>query len=335
MVTGGTGFVGSHAAEHFAEKFDKVVVFDNLSKSRTVGKMVGSQAYNWDYLKERFSNIELMEMDVRDFQGLRETSRQASIIIHSAGQVAVTVSLCDPRLDFETNAMGTFNVLEAARQNDCAVVFCSTNKVYGENVNHVSVTDNTLRYSLSDPTYGIGIPEDFPIDHTTHTPYGSSKLAADIYVQDYAYTYGLKTAVFRMSCIYGERQFGVEDQGWLAWFIIATLTGKPITIYGDGKQVRDVLYVKDLIDAFDRFLESNVKHAVFNIGGGPKNTLSLLELLDLLQDMTGRRPKVSFSSWRPADQKVYISNVRKAQEMLGWKPRVTPQDGVKRVVNWV
>jgi CDP-paratose 2-epimerase len=160
-------------------------------------------------------------------------------------------------------------------------------------------------------------------------------LAADIYVQEYAHTYGLKTGVFRMSCIYGERQFGVEDQGWLAWFTIATLTGKPITIYGDGKQVRDTLYVKDLVDAFERFERSSIKHGVFNIGGGPLNTLSLLELLDILQRMTGRTPNRTFKPWRPADQKIYVSDVRKVEKVLGWKPKVTPQEGIKLVVTWV
>jgi CDP-paratose 2-epimerase len=180
-----------------------------------------------------------------------------------------------------------------------------------------------------------GIPESFSIDHTGHSPYGSSKLAADTYVQDYAHTYGLKTGVFRMSCIYGERQFGVEEQGWLAWFVIASLTGRPLTIYGDGKQVRDVLYVEDLVRAFDRFLGSNSNHGVFNMGGGPENTVSLLELLDLIERKTGCRPELKYADWRSADQKVYVSDIRKASESLGWKPTVSPQDGVARIIRWV
>jgi len=175
----------------------------------------------------------------------------------------------------------------------------------------------------------------FPTDLCEHTPYGCSKFAGDVYVQDYAHTYGLKTGVFRMSCIYGERQFGVEDQGWVAWFAIATLLNKPITIYGDGKQVRDVLYVKDLIRAYDRFINSNLKQAVFNIGGGPENTLSLLELLDLLEGLTGKRVKISYENWRPSDQKVYISDISKVKERLRWNPRVGPREGVNKLVKWV
>ncbi len=215
------------------------------------------------------------------------------------------------------------------------LTFSWLDKVYGSNVNAIPVKEEGSRYSFSDPEYGLGIPETFLIDRTQHSPYGASKLAADIYVQDYSHTYGLKTGVFRMSCIYGERQFGVEDQGWLAWFIIATLTGKPITIYGDGKQVRDVLYVGDLVNAYEKFLQSNIQHDVFNTGGGPENTLSLLELLDLLQELTGKRPEIRFSDWRPADQKVYISNIQKTQAKLNWKTTISPREGVKRLADWV
>jgi CDP-paratose 2-epimerase len=335
VVTGGAGFVGSHAAEHFSKDDHEVVVCDNLYRGQALGKFVKSRSYNWQYLKEKYPEVKLRKIDLRDFESLRAEVKGADFIIHTAGQVAVTTSLKDPRTDFEINALGTFNVLEAARENDAAIIFCSTNKVYGDNVNTIPVKEEEKRYVFNGSPNEEGINEEFSIDHTGHSPYGASKLAADIYVQDYAHTYGLKTVVFRMSCIYGERQFGVEDQGWLAWFAIATLTGNPITIYGDGKQVRDTLYVKDLVEAFDRFLKSTVKHAVLNIGGGKQNTLSLLELIDLLQSMTGQRPKVSFSKWRVADQKVYISDIRKAQEILGWKPRVSPQEGTKRIVNWV
>jgi CDP-paratose 2-epimerase len=274
-------------------------------------------------------------VDLRNSQAVEEATKGVDTIVHAAGQVAVTKSLVDPRTDFETNALGTFNVLEAARLSDSQLVFCSTNKVYGENVNSMPIHEQATRYVLHDPRNSRGIAEDLSIDRTGHSPYGSSKLAADVYVQDYAHTYGLKTSVFRMSCIYGERQFGVEDQGWLAWFVIATLTEKPITIHGNGKQVRDVLYVRDLVDAFDRFFRSSIKHAVFNMGGGPNNTLSLLELLDLLRTITGKNPNVSFSEWRASDQKVYISDIRKVQRELGWSPIVPPREGLLRVINWV
>jgi CDP-paratose 2-epimerase len=334
LVTGGAGFIGSHVAEYYAKKGEEVIVLDNLSRTEILGKVVGDPLYNWEYLKQ-YGNLKLVKGDIRSFEQVREVARDVDAIIHVAAQVAVTTSIANPRIDFEINTLGTFNVLEMARLEDANLIFASTNKVYGENVNRIPVIEKETRYEYADQSYREGIPETFPIDLTGHSPYGCSKLAADIYVQDYAHTYGLKTGVFRMSCIYGERQFGVEDQGWVSWFAIATLTGKPMTIYGDGKQVRDVLYVGDLINAFDKFLNSNLKHEVFNIGGGPKNTLSLLELLEMLKRMSGMNPKISFADWRPADQKVYISNINKAKILLNWKPKTTPEDGVGRLVNWI
>ncbi len=334
LATGGAGFVGSHVAEYYAKRGEDVTVFDNLSRAEILGKAVGDQLYNWNYLKSNYPNVKLIKGDIRSFDELKAVAHKADAIVHTAAQVAVTTSLSDPRTDFEINALGTFNVLEAARLNDSAVIFCSTNKVYGENVNKITVVEKETRYEYADPRYKSGIPEDFPIDLTSHSPYGCSKLSADLYVQDYAHTYGLKTGVFRMSCTYGERQFGVEDQGWVAWFVIATLTDRPITIYGDGKQVRDVLYVGDLVRAFDAFLSSNLRHDVFNIGGGPENTLSLLELLELLEKLTGKRPRFLFSSWRPADQKVYMSDISKATKLLGWKPQVSPREGIRKLAEW-
>jgi len=334
LVTGGAGFIGSHVAEYYAKKKEEVIVLDNLSRAEILGKVVGDPLYNWNYLKQ-YGNLKLAKGDIRSFEQVREVARDVDAIIHVAAQVAVTTSIANPRIDFEINTLGTFNVLEVARLEDANLIFASTNKVYGENVNKIPVIEKETRYEYADPKFREGIPETFPIDLAGHSPYGCSKLAADIYVQDYAHTYGLKTGVFRMSCIYGERQFGVEDQGWVSWFAIATLTGKPITIYGDGKQVRDVLYIGDLINVFDKFLNSNLKHEVFNIGGGPKNTLSLLELLEMLKRMSGMNPKISFTEWRPADQKVYISNINKAKILLNWEPKTMPEDGVGRLVNWI
>ena len=335
LITGGAGFVGSHVAEYYARKDYEVVAFDNLSRAELLGYEKSNAMYNWNYLKGY--KIELIKGDIRDFEKLKDAAKNADAIIHTAAQTAVTTSLRNPRTDFEINAVGTFNVLEAARlsENNPCVVYCSTNKVYGNNVNKIAVIEKEKRYEFADERYKNGIPEDFPTDLCEHTPYGCSKFAGDVYVQDYAHTYGLKTGVFRMSCIYGERQFGVEDQGWVAWFAIATLLDKPITIYGDGKQVRDVLYVKDLIRAYDLFINSNLKQAVFNIGGGPENTLSLLGLLDLLEGLTGKRAKISYENWRPSDQKVYISDISKVKEKLRWNPRVDPREGVNKLVKWV
>ena len=333
LVTGGAGFVGSHVAEYFSEKGYEVIALDNLKRGEILGKNI-SLEHNIEFLKG-LNSVSFVKGDIRDFSLLKNLRKDVDIIIHTAAQVAVTTSLKNPREDFEINVIGTFNVLEAARLSDAAVVYCSTNKVYGDNVNGIPVAEKDKRYEFADDKYRNGIPENFPIDSCEHTPYGCSKLAGDIYVQDYGHIYGLKTGVFRMSCIYGERQFGVEDQGWVAWFAIAALLNKPITIYGDGKQVRDVLYVKDLIRAYDLFINSNLKQAVFNIGGGPENTLSLLELLDLLEGLTGKRVKISYENWRPSDQKVYISDISKVKEKLRWNPKVDPKEGVKMLLSWI
>ena len=231
------------------------------------------------------------------------------------------------------------NVLEAARlsKENPVFIFCSTNKVYGDNVNKIPVKELEKRYVFNDLNYKNGIPETFSTDLCEHTPYGASKLAADLYVQDYAHRNEIDAAVFRMSCIYGTRQFGVEDQGWFAWFTIATLLDKPITIYGDGKQVRDVLYVRDLVKAFDIFVHKRDKlhHDVYNIGGGIENTISLLELLDILEEITGKRSIIIYDDWRPSDQKVYISDLDKVQKELDWKPEVDAKKGVSKLVEWI
>ena len=335
LVTGGAGFIGSHVADYYAKKENEVIVFDNLSRPAILRKHIGDPLYNWNYLKRNYPTIRLVKGDVRNFQEVKEVARGIDVIIHTAAQVTVTTSITDPRTDFEINALGTFNVVEVARINDSPIVFTSTNKVYGENVNKISIVERETRYEFADQKYRSGIPETFPVDLTGHSPYGCSKLAADLYVQDYAHTYGLKTGVFRMSCIYGERQFGVEDQGWLSHFTISTILNRPITIYGDGKQVRDILHVADLVEAFNAFVNSNLKHKVFNIGGGPENTLSLLELLGLLEKLTEKKPKVSFAEWRHADQKVYVSNISRVKDLLKWEPRISLREGVERLFKWV
>lgn len=335
LVSGGGGFIGSHVAEYYLTDGEtEVVIFDNLSRTRLIGKIFADPMFNWNYLRSRYRDLSCIKGDVRNFTETKRVAKGVDAIIHTAAQVAVTTSIKDPRTDFEVNALGTFNILEAARLNDSALVFCSTNKVYGENTNRIRIKEEETRYRFDDKRFIGGIPEDFSIDLTSHSPYGCSKAAADLYVQDYAHTYGLKTGVFRMSCIYGERQFGVEDQGWVSWFVIATMTGKPLTIYGDGKQVRDVLFVKDLVKAFDSFLNSELKHEVFNVGGGPQNSLSLLELLDLVKKRTGKDPILSFSEWRRADQKVYISNISKIKNKLKWKPEISPEEGVSKLIEW-
>lgn len=340
LVTGGAGFIGSHAAAYYADHGSEVTAIDNLSRTETLEHADDSRdtaAYNWQYLQDTYPEVDLVEADVRDAARITDLVEGHDAVVHTAGQVAVTASIQDPRTDFEVNAAGTFNIIDAARraESDPAVVLASTNKVYGSNVNEIPVCEEATRYWYDDPDFEEGIPESLSIDDCEHTPYGVSKLAADLYVQDYAARNEVDAAAFRMSCIYGPRQFGNEDQGWIAHFALSTLREEPVTIFGDGKQVRDVLYVEDLIRAYDAFLSApQGKPAVYNIGGGPENTTSLLEFLDLLEAKTGNRTDISFDAWREGDQKVYVSDISRAREALEWTPQVGFEEGIDRFLAW-
>jgi CDP-paratose 2-epimerase len=336
LVTGGAGLVGSHSAEFFASSNprNKVIVLDNLMRSKIFGYDKDSVEFNWNYLK-KFKNIERIKGDVRNDKDLAKAiGKGVDVVIHTAGQPGVPSSVRMPLEDFSINAFGTLNVLEQARKKskDTIVIYCSTNKVYGENVDKIPLTEQEKRYSFKGTN---GVTEAMCTDLTGHTPYGVSKLVGDLYVQEYSHIYKMKTAVLRMSCTYGTRQFGFEDQGWVAWFIIATLFNKPITIYGNGKQVRDMLYADDLVDAFNRFINSRLERGLFNIGGGMNNTISLLEFLEELEALTGKRPKVNFSDWRPSDQKVYITDTSKLEKALNWKIKTPVKDGIKKLTEWV
>lgn len=335
VITGGAGLVGSHAAEHFAAKGWKVIVYDNLIRSQIFGFDQKTVEYNWNYLKGK-KNITCVKADVRDRDALNACFKQykPDAVIHTAGQPGVGFSLNDPLEDFDINALGTLNVLEALRRVNpkAALVYCSTNKVYGDNVNKYPLGKSKTRYAFKTIA---GVPEACSIDFSGHTPYGVSKLTGDLYAQDYAHTYGLRTGVFRMSCIYGTRQFGFEDQGWIAWFAIRFMQKRPLTIYGDGKQVRDVLWVGDLIEAYDRFITGNIPSNVFNMGGGAEHTLSLLELITELESLTGHSVDVGMDDWRKFDQKVYISDITKAKKVLKWKPTVTPREGLSKILEWI
>lgn len=332
LITGGAGFVGSNLASYFANKGDEIIIYDNLFREGT--------KQNLDWLKKAYGNhIEVVRGDVRNFELLKKYVKDVDAIVHTAAQVAVTSSIKNPREDFEINALGTFNVLEAARiaNSNPAVIYFSTNKVYGNNVNKIPLIEKETRYEFADEKYKNGVPEDFPSDADEHTPYGVSKYAAELYTRDYTAVYGLPTVTFRCSCMYGIRQFGNEDQGWVMHFIISSIFDKHLTIYGDGKQIRDILYIDDV----DRLVETTlmnikkVKGEMFNIGGGPGNTISLLELISILESILDKKISYSFSDWRPADQKVYISDIRKAERLLGWKPFVKPEEGVERSIKWV
>lgn len=334
LITGGAGLVGSHCAEHFSFKGDDVIILDNLMRSKIFGYDKKSVEYNWNYLA-KYKNVKRIKGDVRNEKDvLGALGKGVDVVIHTAGQPGVSASVKEPREDFSINAFGTLNTLECTRKvcKDAAFIYCSTNKVYGENVDKIPLKEKEKRYVYDSVE---GVSEDMPTDLTGHTPYGASKLSGDLYTQEYGYIYGMKTAAFRMSCTYGTRQFGFEDQGWVAWFIIATLFNKPITIYGDGKQVRDMLYVSDLIDAFEKFTNSDKKQGLFNIGGGKDKTISLLEFLEQIEKLTHKKPKVKFSDWRPSDQKVYISNTEKLEKTLNWKTKVNVEEGIERLIKWV
>ncbi len=327
VIIGGAGFIGVNLAEHFLKKGYSVTVFDNLSRRGT--------KENMSWLQKNFPKVQFVSGDIRkDVSLLSETMQGADAAYHLAGQVAVTTSVKDPREDFDINALGSFNVLEAARslRNPPVLFYSSTNKVYG-GMEEIKIVDRGDKYDYQDLPQGIS--EQQSIDF--HSPYGCSKGTADQYFRDYARIYGLKTVVFRQSCIYGERQFGIEDQGWLAWFTIASMLNQPITIYGDGKQIRDVLYVGDLVRAFDLATEKiNVTAGkIYNVGGGRRFTLSLLELLTLLENFHGREIPVAYSDWRPGDQKDYISDPAKAKNEFGWEPLVSPQQGMEKLAGWV
>ena len=336
LITGGAGLVGSHCAEFFAlqNPKNKVIVLDNLMRSQIFGYDKASVEFNWNYLK-KFKNIERIKGDVRNDKDVAKAiGKGIDVLIHTAGQPGVPSSVRIPKEDFSINAFGTLNVLEAVRQKsrDTIVIYCSTNKVYGENVDKIPLKELEKRYVYDGV---VGVSESMSTDLTGHTPYGVSKLVGDLYTQEYSYIYGMKTGVFRMSCTTGTRQFGFEDQGWVAWFIIAALFNKPVTVYGDGKQVRDMLYVDDLVDAFNLFINSGLKRGLFNIGGGPDQTISLLEFLDELEVLTAKRPKVRFADWRPSDQKVYISDTSKLEKTLNWKIKTKVLEGIKKLTEWI
>ncbi len=328
FITGGAGFIGTHTANFYLKAENKVAIFDNFSRKGT--------RENIKWLEKQYGpkNIKIVEGDVRDFDKLKQSIVGHNVIIHLAGQVAVTTSVVNPREDFEINALGTFNILESVRlySPDSILLFASTNKVYG-GMEEIKIIKKGNKYIYRDLPGGIAETQNLDF----HSPYGCSKGTADQYVRDYHRIYGLKTVVFRQSCIYGTHQFGIEDQGWVSWFTIASVLGKPITVYGDGMQVRDVLFVEDLVRAYDMAVLNIGKAAgkIYNVGGGPEFTLSLLELLALLEKKLGKKIPFTSADWRPGDQPVYVSDISKINKELGWEPKIDVQEGTSRMIDWI
>jgi CDP-paratose 2-epimerase len=330
LVIGGAGFIGSNLAAHLAAAGRRVRVYDNLSRPGV--------ARNLAWLRrEHGAQLETVVGDVREPAHLRDAIAGASAVFHFAAQVGVTASLVDPRLDLDVNARGTLEVLEAVRaqRKPPPLVYASTSKVYG------SLPGITLRQAgdrwvpTDDATAASGIDEGRPLAFAT--PHGCAKGAADQYVLDYAHTFGLPTTVFRLSCIYGPHQLGAEDQGWVAHFLIRAIDGEPITVYGDGRQVRDLLYVDDLVDALVRAGTQidAVRGRAFNLGGGPEAALSLRELLAQIEALRGDRLAVRYDAWRAGDQRWYVSDTSAFRGATGWRPQVAPQAGVELLHDWL
>jgi CDP-paratose 2-epimerase len=330
LVTGGAGFIGTNLANRLLDSGRRVILYDNLSRQ-------GVES-NLRWLQDQHdSKLEIVVADICDSETLKEAVDEAGQVFHFAAQVAVTTSLEDPIGDFCVNAGGTLNLLEQLRRHPepPPLVFTSTNKVYG-GLEDISFSVSGDRYVPDDDnTFAFGIGENRPLDF--HSPYGCSKGTADQYVIDYTRTFGIKAVVFRMSCIYGPHQCGNEDQGWIAHFLKQALAKRRLTLFGDGRQVRDVLFVDDLVDAFllgQKHMDRLTGNA-FNMGGGPKNAISLLQLLEMVEEMTGSAPQVSFADWRPGDQRYYVSDCTKFSLATGWSPKYSASRGIKALYQWL
>ena len=330
VVTGGSGFIGSSLADSLLRDGEDVVILDNLSRPGV--------EQNLAWLTERHgARAHPVLADVRDFRDIEAAFADAKAVFHLAAQTAVTTSLVHPVDDFEANARGTLNVLEAVRKvgKKAPVIFASTNKVYGA-LEDIGMLELDERYVPADENMRAnGIGEGRPLDFCT--PYGCSKGVADQYVLDYAKSYGIPTAVLRMSCIYGPRQFGTEDQGWVAHFLIRALGGEPISIYGDGKQVRDILHVDDAVSAYRAVLANiaAIKGRAFNLGGGPRNAVSILAVLGEIEALVGHPVETSFGEWRAGDQYFFVADTRKLEEELSWQARVRWRSGLRHLAEWL
>lgn len=330
LVTGGCGFIGSHVCEYYIKKGDTVISYDNMSKHelrRTGYAAEKARDYNWNYLKGL--GAKMVRADIRNFEELIDNTQRCDFIVHTAAQPAMTISWEDPVLDFSTNCSGTFNVLETARRLKIPVVSCATIHVYGNKINQ-TLKEGEKHY-IREPA---SIDESHPTLEGIITPLHASKAMGDIYIRTYIDTYKLEAASFRLTGLYGPRQFGGEDHGWVANFSIRTVMEWPICIYGKGKQVRDILYATDVCEAFDAFYRTR-KPGIYNIGGGTDTAISLLECIDILEDITGARPRVKFAPERHGDLRYFICNIDKAKTELGFSPKVTPRKGIEKLTNWI
>lgn len=331
LITGGCGFLGSHLCSYYAKKGDKVVAFDNMTKAELMrAGYIAEEArmYNWNLLKSL--GVELVKGDIRDYQALLESAKGANYIIHTAAQPAMTISWEDPDLDFTTNALGTFNVLKAAKEYKVPVASCATIHVYGGGKINSELVEGKTRYLRTPEAIG----ENQPILQGTLTPLHASKISGDIYVRTFIDTYNLEAASFRLTGMYGPNQFGGEDHGWVANFAIRAVLGKEINIFGNGKQVRDIIYASDVVAAFDAFYKTR-KSGVYNIGGGSRTVISLVECVNLLKEIAGKDIKINFGPDRKGDLRYFVCDIEKAKRELNWQPKVLPKEGITNLVNWI
>jgi CDP-paratose 2-epimerase len=329
-IVGGAGFIGSNLANSFLSQGDEVVIYDNLSRPGVEKNLAWLQMNHGARVKPVIA-------DVADLRALRGALRDARAVFHFAAQVAVTTSLTQPIDDFLVNGRGTLHVLEALRSmgRRVPVIYSSTNKVYGGLADLIMTEDGDRYQPLDEAVRTHGVSEQRPLDFCT--PYGCSKGVADQYVLDYAKSYDMPTAVLRMSCIYGPRQFGTEDQGWIAHFLVKALAGEPITLCGNGKQVRDVLHVSDAVGAYRRILAriDRLKGQAFNLGGGPANAVSLRMVLRAIAAITGREPETVPSAWRTGDQFYFVADTRKLRAATGWSAQIGWREGLADLAAWL
>jgi len=330
LVTGGCGFLGSHVCEFYINRGDSVISYDSMTKyelERVGYGVEASRDYNWNFLEK--IGVEMVREDIRDFETLLKHSQGVDYIIHTAAQPAMTISEEDPELDFTTNVRGTFNVLKVARELNIPIASCGTVHIYGNKINE-TLTEEERRY-VRNPA---AIDETHPVVEGDLTPLHASKRSAELYLQAYIDTYKLRAASFRLTGLYGPRQFGGEDHGWVANFSIKALLEKTLRIFGTGKQVRDIIYPTDVARAFQAFYE-NGESGIYNIGGGPDYAISLVECIDLIGEILGKTPEVKFEEGRHGDLLYFICDTTKARNILKWQPEIPPKEGVKRLLEWI
>ncbi len=330
LVTGGCGFAGTHICEHYKKNGATVYAYDNLTKfelRRTGYSTEKARFHNVDYLKQ--IGVEIIKEDICDKQTIEQYIQKSDYVIHTAAQPAMTISWEDPELDFNTNVVGTFNILNAARKFKKPTVSCATVHIYGNKINE-EVEEGETQY-IRKPA---AIDENHQLVEGTLTPLHASKHTLDLYTRVFIDTYNLPIASFRLTGLYGSRQFGGEDHGWVANFAIRSVMDYPLTIFGTGKQVRDILHISDLVNAFDCFYKNQVP-GVYNIGGGKKTMISLIECIQLIEKILGKKSEIKYQPSRMGDLIYFVCNTKKAQINLNWSPKINPEKGVTELVNWV